>query len=120
MIYIGYLSKRIFNYVLDYGNIRTMKRMREFYCDLMFPISSVRDDTKLPEAPNYGNAWLVHHSWGGRIGWMSHSARIVGLYFKLEGGWLPGWQQASNSGSFYTTVMFGFCFSSGIAKSIQL
>jgi hypothetical protein len=120
IFFIGYLSKRIFNYVIDYGNTRTMKRMREFYIDFMLPASSTRDNTLLPQAANSGgNNTPVYHPWGGRIGWMHHSARVVGTYLRLEAGWLPGWQQSGSSGSYYTMLMFGFCFSSGVAKNVQ-
>jgi len=117
---IGYLSKRIFNYIIDYGRVRTMKRMREFYIDIMFPISSSRDNTVFPEVANTSDNHPVYHSWGGRIGWMHHSARIVGSYLRIEAGSMPGWQESSSSGSYYTKLILGFCFSTGALKKVQL
>lgn len=119
MLCLGLLSKRVFNYVLDYGATRTMKRMREVYLDFLIPISSKRDSTVLPEYDGGGNKPL-YHPLGGRLGWMHHSARIMGLYFKLEAGWLPGYQVTGATTSYYTKLMIGFCFSSGVAKHVQL
>lgn len=115
IMYVGLLSKRIINDRFKYA--------REFYFDLLFPSGTSADKPILPLSPGNDVNKAVNRSSGWRLGWMVHSDRIFGFYFRCDFGSMPGYQLQPGGNStksvftsMYTAFTLGLGFSSGALK----
>ena len=115
ILFAGISSKRIFN-------DKTVKYMREFYFDILFPASTSVGQTLLPLSPGT-NSKAVNNASGWRLGWSIHSSRIFGFYFRCEAGTMAGYQFRADVAtksvfdSMYTMFSLGMGFSTGALKN---